>query len=73
MGSPVAPPMPKSVLSRRKKKSTALESECSVYLSPVGWPGIYCICFSVLNGDKDSFSLDGGFFVFITVRLIRDN
>ena len=60
-GSPVAAPMPKSVLSYRKKRSTTLESECSAYLSSVGWPGIYSICFSLLDGDKDSFSLDGDF------------
>ena len=39
----------------------------------MGWPGIYSICFSQLEGDKDSLSLDGGFFVLIAVRLIRDN
>ena len=39
----------------------------------MGWPGIYSICFSQLDGDKDSLSLDGGFSVLITVRLIRDN
>ena len=37
------------------------------------WPGIYSICFSQLDGDKDSLLLDGGFFFLITVRLIRDN
>ena len=72
-GSLVAAPMPKSVFFCRKKRSTALESECSAYLSPVGWPGIYSICFSLLDCDKDSFLLDEGFFVFIAVRLIRDN
>ena len=44
-----------------------------MYLSPVGWPGIYSICFSQLGDDKDSLSLDGGFSVLIAVRLIRDN
>ena len=39
----------------------------------MGWPGIYSICFSELDGDKDSLSLDGGFSVLIAVRLIRDN
>ena len=32
------------------------------YLSPMGWPGIYSICFSQLDGDKNSLLLDGGFF-----------
>ena len=45
----------------------------SAYLSPMGWPGIYSICFSQLEGNKDSLSLDGGFSVLITIRLIRDN
>ena len=45
----------------------------SAYLSPIGWPDIYSICFSQLEGDKDSLSLDGGFSVLIVVRLIRDN
>ena len=39
----------------------------------MGWPDIYSICFSHLEGDKDSLSLDGGFSVLIVVRLIRDN
>ena len=39
----------------------------------MGWLGIYSICFSQLDGDKDSFSLDEGFSVLIAVRLIRDN
>ena len=56
-----------------KEKINCLEGECSAYLSPVGWPGIYSICFSQLDGDKNSFSLNGGFSVLITVRLIRDN
>ena len=33
----------------------------SAYLSPIGWLGIYSICFSQLDGDKDSFSLDEDF------------
>ena len=45
----------------------------SEYLSPMGWPGIYSICFSQLDGDKDSLLLDGGFSFLIDVRLIRDN
>ena len=45
----------------------------SAYLSPMGWPGIYSICFSQLDGDKDSLLLDGGFSFHIVVRLIRDN
>ena len=48
----------------------------------MGWPGIYSIYFSqldgdkdslLLDGDKDSLLLDGGFSFLITVRLIRDN
>ena len=45
----------------------------SVYLSPMGWPGIYSICFSQFYGDKDSLLLDGGFSFLIAIRLIRDN
>ena len=46
----------------------------SAYLSPMGWSGIYSICFSQFDGDKDSLLLDGEFsFHMITVRLIRDN
>ena len=37
------------------------------------WPGIYSICFSQLDDDKDSLLLDEGFSFFIAVRLIRDN
>ena len=36
-------------------------------------PDIYSICFSQLDGDKDSLLLDGGFSFLIAVRLIRDN
>ena len=39
----------------------------------MGWPGIYSICFSQLDCDKDSLLLDGGFSFHIPVRLIRDN
>ena len=39
----------------------------------MGWLGIYSICFSQLDGDKDSLLLDGGFSFLIAVRLIRDN
>ena len=56
-----------------REKINCLKGECSAYLSPMGWPGIYSICFSQLDDDKDSLSLDGGFSVFIAVRLIRDN
>ena len=45
----------------------------SAYLSPIGWPGIYSICFSQLDGYKDSLLLDGGFSFLIAIRLIRDN
>ena len=50
-----------------------LEGECVAYLSPMGWPDIYNICFSQLDGDKDSLLLDGGFSFLIAVRLIRNN
>ena len=45
----------------------------SEYLSPMGWPGIYSICFSQFDGDKDSLLLDEGFSFLISVKLIRDN
>ena len=40
----------------------------SAYLSPMGWPSIYSICFSQLDDDKDSLLLDGGFSFLIAVR-----
>ena len=43
------------------------------YLSPMGWPGIYSICFSQLDCDKDSLLLDERFSFLIVARLIRDN
>ena len=39
----------------------------------MGWPDIYSICFSQLDGDKDSLLLDEGFSFLIVVRLIRDD
>ena len=39
----------------------------------MGWPGIYSICFSQLDGDKDSFPLAGVFSAFISIGLLRDN
>ena len=56
-----------------KENIKCLESEFSVYLSPMGWLGIYSRCFSQFEGDKDSLLLDGGFYFLIPVRLIRDN
>ena len=56
-----------------REKINCLEGECSAYLSLMGWPGIYSICFSQLDCDKDSLLLDGGFSFLIAVRLIRDN
>ena len=56
-----------------KEKINCLESECSAYLSPMGWPGIYSICFSQLGGGKGSFPLVGVFSSFIAIGLIRDN
>ena len=44
-----------------------------VYLLSMGWPDIYSICFSQLDGGKDSLSLDGEFSALIAIRLIRDN
>ena len=35
------------------------------YLSPMGWPGIYRIYYSQLEGSKDSFPLDEIFLAFI--------
>ena len=43
-GSPVASPMPKSVLSGGREDQLLRELSfvhMSVYLSPMGWPGIY--------------------------------
>ena len=56
-----------------REKIDCLEVECFAYLSPTGWPGIYSICFSQLDGGKDSFALDGVFSVFIAIELLRDN
>ena len=39
----------------------------------MGWPGIYSIYFSQLDGDKNSLLLDERFSFLIVVRLIRDN
>ena len=39
----------------------------------MGWLGIYSICFSQLDGGKDSFPLDGVFSAFIAIELLRDN
>ena len=38
----------------------------------MGWPGIYRICFSQLDGSKDSFPLDEIFSAFIIIGLIRE-
>ena len=35
------------------------------YLSSMGWPGIYSVCYSQLVGSKDSFPLDEIFLTFI--------
>ena len=74
-GSTEARPLPLRCLSQflMKKEINFLEGECSAYLLPMGWPGIYSICFSQLDGDKDSFPLDVVFSAFIVIRLIRDN
>ena len=39
----------------------------------MGCLGIYSTCLFQLDGGKDSFPLDGTFFAFIVIRLIRDN
>ena len=39
----------------------------------MGWPGTYSICFSQLDGDKDSFPLAGVFSAFISIELLMDN
>ena len=39
----------------------------------MGWPGIYSVYYSQLDGDKDSLLLDEGFSFLIAIRLIRDN
>ena len=44
-----------------------------MYFSPMGWPGIYSICFSQFDDNKDSPSFDEGFSAFIAVRLLKDN
>ena len=36
-----------------------------VYLSPMGWPGIYSVYYSQLEGSKDYFPFDGIFLAFI--------
>ena len=75
-GSTEARPLPLRCLSQflpGKEKINCFEDEFSAYLSPTGWPGIYSSCFSQLDGDKNSFLLDGGSSFLITVRLIRDN
>ena len=56
-----------------KENINFLESECFAYLSLMGWPGIYSIRFSQLDGGKDSFPLDRVFSAFIAIGLIRDN
>ena len=56
-----------------REKKDYLEAECFAYLSPTGWPGNYSMCFSQLDGGKDSFPLDGVFSAFIAIRLFRGN
>ena len=58
---PVAAPMPKSVSFLREKRECldclVLASEYA-YLSPLGCPYIYSVCYSQFEGRKDSFPLD---------------
>ena len=56
--SPMAAPMTKSAPGLMREKIDCLEGECVAYLSPMGWPGIYSVCFSQLDGDKDSLVWD---------------
>ena len=56
-----------------EKKIDCIKGECVAYLSSMGWHVIYSICFSQLDGDKDSFLLDEGFSFLIVVILMRDN
>ena len=56
-----------------REKIGCLEGKCFAYLSLIWWLGIYSICFSQLDGDKNSLLLDGRFSFLIAVRLIRDN
>ena len=75
-GSAGARPLPLRCLSQflpDERKDRLLRGRSFAYLSPKGWPGIYSICFSQLNGGKDSFPLDEVFSAFIAIRLLRDN
>ena len=38
------------------------------YLLPMGWPGIYRVYYSQLEGSKDSFPLDMIFLAFIVFK-----
>ena len=75
-GSPIGAPM-LSQFFHVEENINCLDNEVlvhkSAYLSSMGWPGIYSICFSQLDGDNDSLLLDEGFSFLIAVRLIRDN
>ena len=52
-----------------REKIDCLEGECfCVYLSPMGWPGIYSTYYSQLECSKDSFPLDEIFSAFINIR-----
>ena len=48
-----------------REKIDCLEGECVAYLSLMGWPDIYSVYYSQLEGSKDSFPLDEIFIVFI--------
>ena len=39
----------------------------------MGWPDIYSICLSQLDGGKDFFPLDEVFSAFIAIDLLSDN
>ena len=50
-----------------REKTYCLGGECFAYLSPMGWPGIYSICYSQLEGSKDFFPFDRIFSAFIDI------
>ena len=54
------------------EKIDCLESECVAYLSPMGWPGIYSICFPSLMVIRILSHLMGYFLLLSVSDLIRD-
>ena len=75
-GSAGVRPLPLQCLSQflsDGRKDLLLRGRMFCVLFTDEWPDIYSICFSQLNGGKDSLSLAGGFSAVIIIRLIRDN